>query len=215
MKSSYNREYSYMKKTTVKISALMLCRILFFSCFFVGIFIANTLWKNEAAWIGYLHENMLMQISELSNQSSNNFGYVVISRLPIWICLILFGKSMFGILLAEGFASWQGFSIGFSFAALMMRYGIPGSAWFLISIFPHGLVYVLTFCLLYHMICKLYRQKRISYLLGSGMEQYMVQSRSYVMVCIVLTALYLVGIFLESYVNVLLLTKMVAFFTNF
>lgn len=215
MKSSYNREYTHMKKTAVKITALMLCRFLFFSCFFVGIFIANTLWKNEAAWIGYLHENMMMQLSELYVQGGSNFGYVVVSRLPIWICLILFGKSLFGILLAEGFASWQGFSIGFTFAALMIRYGMRGSVLFLITIFPQGLVYGLSFCLLYHMICKLYRQKRIGYLLGEGMTPYMVQSRSYIGVCIVLTILYLNGIFLESYVNIPLFTKMASFITNF
>lgn len=215
MKSSYNSESTYMKKTAGKISVLWLCRILFFSCFFVGIFIANTIWKNEAAWIGYLHENMLMQIQEVSAQGGNNFGYVLVSRLPIWICLILFGRNLFGILLAEGFASWQGFAIGFSFAALMIRYGMQGSILFLITITPQGFVYGFSFCLLYHMICKLYRQKRIGYLLGEGMEHYMVQSRSYIGVCIILTILYFAGIFLESYVNVPLLAKTASFFTNF
>lgn len=215
MRLKHTSEHTYMKKATVKISALALSRILFFSCFFVAIFAANTIWKNEAAWIGYLHENTLMQFSSEMKLGDNQLGYVLVNRLPIWLCLLLFGRSLFGMLMAEGFAAWQGFAIGFSLAAFMIRYGITGMILFLLTITPQAFVYILSFCLLYRMICKLYRQKRIQFLMGEGMTEYKTKNHHYIGACLVLSILYVAGILMESYVNVTLIDKMLYFLGAF
>ncbi len=193
MKSVLNVKNNQEYKTTGKISASVLCRILFFGCFFVGIFIANTIWKNEASWIGYIHENSMLDVSWTSETKNINLMFVLISRLPIWLALMLFGKKLLGILLAMVYASWQGFAIGFILSAFIIRYGILGLAVYILHWLPHGVLYLISFWLMYRMICKGYQQITTIYM-GA---------------CFILSVMFLVGIFLESYVNEFFLEKIV------
>lgn len=207
MRSVSNSNYNNLSKTTGKISALWICRILFFGCFFVAIFVANTIWKNEAAWMGYLHENSVLSWIDTNVQDVNNIIYILLCRLPIWLAILIFGRILFGVVLAAVYAGWQGFVIGFVLSAFIMRYGVMGILIFIFSSCPQILLYVLAYWLLYRMICKLYREKRrIMYLGESGVVESKV-STGYVGACFVLSTIFLTGVFLESYVNVLLLEK--------
>lgn len=207
MNSVNNSEDIYMIKTTGKISVLWICRILFFGCFFLAIFLANTIWQNEAAWIGYLHENRFLNLPAEIAEGRENLEYVILTRLPFWVGMVLFGRKLIGLIMAQIYTAWQGFMLGFILAAFMIRYGMMGAIVFFCMCFPQIIFYIIAYMILYHVIFKLYRKKHAAKILGEEQEQKGQTARAYVMLCILLTIVFAIGIFFESYVNYFFLRK--------
>lgn len=205
------RDYSetYVKRATEKANAVLLCRILFFGCFFVAIFIANTLWKNEAAWIGYLHETMVMNLPNQVDNGLNNLGIVLKQRLPMWIFLVFLGRNIWGIVVAQVHGAWQGFILGFLMSSLIIRYGLYGSLFFVLLGCPQFLVYVFAYVFLYKMNFACWNRKRRARIYGETLPENGGSGVKQILIYIMLTLLFLAGIVLESYVNVIFLSKMV------
>lgn len=207
MNSVYNSNEAYMTKTTKKISALGICRVLFFGCFFLAIFIANTIWQNEAAWIGYLHESCFLELPENLSDGRGNLTVVILSRLPFWVSIVLFGRKLAGIIIAQIYSTWQGFALGFLLASFMIRYGVVGVAVFACMCFPQILVYIIAYTILYHIIFRLYRRKRMTDGVDENPESEGQTFRAYILICILLTAVFFAGMILESYVNYFFLSQ--------
>ncbi|MBQ8662861.1 MAG: stage II sporulation protein M [Eubacterium sp.] len=168
---------------------------------------ANTVWKNEASWIGYLHESSFISGTPDLESGGDNLFAVIISRMPMWILLIVFGRTGFGLLVGQGFVAWQGFSLGFILSSFLIRYGILGIVVFFMTCLPQMVLYGVAYGILLFLLCKLHRQKKQAMILGEYYDELSRKQNRYIGVCFVLTTLFCVGIFLESYVNVWLLEK--------
>ena len=210
MSSEYRRDEVYMIKTTRKISALLICRILFFGCFFLAMILANTLWKNEAAWIGYVHETCFIDINQALRDGSENLLDVALLRLPFWIIIILLGRKGIGIIGADIFGAWQGFALGFLLSAFLIRYGAKGIAAFFCTSFPQILFYFTAYFFLYQVIFNLHQKKQSQTYEEGDVSKRSSVARAYFGICILLSLVFVVGIFIESYVNYFFLLKIPA-----
>ncbi len=201
--------YDRNMKTTKRITAFSVCRILFFGCFFCAIFIANTIWKNEASWIAYMHQSMFHDNKLIFDGGVDCLIKVLGARLPVWGCLIIFGRTWWGIISAQVWAGWQGFLYGIIFSSFLIRYGVYGIFVFACMSLPQLPVYVVAYILLY--------RKNMSERSGDfrariytsiyGREQ--LHTKKEIGFYFLLSTLFMTGVWLESYVNVIVLTKMV------
>lgn len=215
MNTVSNHEDVYKIKTTRKISALGICRFLFFGCFFLAIFIANTVWQNEAAWIGYLHESCFLELPETLSDGSGNLMIVILSRFPFWISIVLFGPTLAGVMIAQIYSTWQGFALGFLLASFLMRYGVVGVAVFGCMCFPQILLYLIAYVILYHIVFRLHQKRRMTGDMHEEPELAGQRRRAYVMLCILLTTVFVTGMVLESYVNYFFLSQIPNLFSAF
>ena len=207
-----NRNNAYVIKTTKRISVAKICRILFFGCFFLGILFANTLWKNEAAWIGYLQENTLKQSLDVLSPGRENLPVVAFMRLPVWTFLVLFGRKTFGIFIGSIYGAWEGFLLGFLLSASMLRHGISGVVVIFGMCFPQIIFYFIAFFGIYSMLFFIHgrRMKDAEQDFVSN-KQDLTNSR-YVGICVLLSMIYVLGILVESYVNYFFLKGISNFF---
>lgn len=185
MKSFNQYREKEVNKTAEKQSAIIVCRILFFGCFFMAVLMANTIWENEAVWVGYMYHH-LIDDAFVRGEGYGNFFYILVHRLPIWLFLFVVGQCRMGRFLANIFAGWEGMLIGLALAVLIMRYGLVGIIILFLIIFPQWAAYVISYISIYQYI---FRMK---------------EKRNY----FVVISTFLTGIFLESYVNVIFLSKM-------
>ena len=171
-------------KTTEKRNSVIICRILFFGCFFVAVILANTVWENEAAWVGYMHQNLLRD-TFVGIERYGNCWNILFHRLPVWICLIVLGQSKMGILVANVYAGWEGMLLGLAMSVMVMQYGLLGIVIIFLLIFPQWFAYVTSYVFIYQFIFRIWTK------------------RNY----FVVISTFFTGIFLESYVNVIFLSK--------
>lgn len=207
MESYQNDVYTYAEKYPVKISAAWIYRLLFFGCFFAAILLANIGWKSEASWIGYLNENSFIQQAGTGGQMEGHIALILKQRLPYWLILVCFSQTVPGLIYAGAFAGWQGVSFGFIFSAMLARYGIRGIAVFAGMCFPQFLFYFVSFILMYRLMLTYRRGKSGQISRGSSMT---VQKKVvYIVFCIILSAVFLSGVFAENYVNPYILNQIV------
>lgn len=204
---------TYFRKRTGTHVILVVYRCLFFGSFFAAILAANTGWKSEAAWIGFLNENSFLSANIFGQEVMERLFYLLQQRLPCWLLLVSFSQTLPGFFYAGAFAGWQGFSFGFVFSSVLARYGIRGMSVFFVMCFPQWLFYLLSICGVYHLMLQ-YRGKVRSYTEGNGSSK--AKKRTiYILLCILFSGIYVTGIFLESYVNPYFLNKVAHMITNF
>ena len=218
-----NFEETYVENTTGKVTVIWLCRILFFGCFFVAIFVANTIWKNEASWLGYVHETIVTGglakldsenlfsaklLSEALESGIALLQTILLQRLPVWLFLLVFGRSLCGIIGGQIYGACQGFFLGFLLSAMIIRYGFYGVVIFGMMGCPQMIAYIFAYVLLYRKNYLLWKRKKQSEKYGEIQPKGCSVSGTDIVGYTLLTVLFGVGIFLESYVNVIFLTKM-------
>lgn len=204
---------TYIKKRTGTHAMLVLYRCLFFGSFFAAILAANTGWKSEAAWIGFLNENSFLSVISFERDTMDCFFYLLQQRLPGWLLLVIFSQTLAGWVYAGVFAGWQGFSCGFVFSSVLARYGIRGISVFSMMCFPQWLIYFLSIWCMYHLMLQ-YRSKRQSY--SEVSRDSIVKKRTiYILLCILFSGIYIIGVFMESYVNPYFLNRIADFITKF
>jgi stage II sporulation protein M len=99
------------------------------------------------------------------------------------------------------YLGWQVFSVGFLLASAIASYGFKGIILVITATFPHYLIYIPVYILCFFLAKTTYKRKR-------GERKYPI----YLLLATALTLLYLLGIFLESYVNPRILTRILYFF---
>ena len=207
MESYQHDVYTYVQKYPSKISAALIYRLLFFGCFFAAILLANIGWKSEASWIGYLNENSFIQQMAGTGQMESHIALILKQRLPYWLILVCFSQTVPGLIYAGVFAGWQGISFGFIFSAMLARYGIRGIAVFAGMCFPQFLIYLVSFILMYRLMLMYRRGKQEQ--IGRGGSMTVQKKVVYLVFCVILSAVFLCGIFAENYVNPYILNQIV------
>ena len=208
MGSVQDYEGIYLNKTTGKVTAAVLSRLLFFGCFFASIFMANTIWKSEAAWLGYMHETLVNNLPQQIASGMDVIGTIALQRLWMWLFLLFFGRTIPGMVGAQTYVAWQGFLLGFLMSGMIIRYGFYGIVVFALMGCPQLMVYIPAYMLLYKINHVGWNRKKASQIYGENGFERGVSQKHPVAGYFLATMLFLTGILLECYVNVMFLTKM-------
>lgn len=200
MENIRNETNTYIQKRKHRITERTVCRILFFSCFFSAILLANLGWKNEASWIGYLNENSFIQYLAGADAQDRGVAVIFWQRLPYWILFLCFSQTLPGLFYAFFFAGWQGMSAGFIFSALIARYGLRGFPVFACMVFPQILFYLPAWICAYRLMFGWRREKMLHRVSGTNVMP-LKQRVLYIVCCIILSFVFLTGIFCECRAN--------------
>ncbi len=172
---------------------ITLYRCLFFISFFLAILIANTGWRSEASWVGFLSESSLLSFQRTASSVDVSFLNILLRQRALrWCILVLFSRTLPGMWYGGAFVAWQGFSLSFFFVSVLTRYGIRGMSVFFCICFPQWLIYLaVVFGMLRLMVW--YRDWQAIH----GNEK----RGRYILFCILLSGGYAVGIACEYFIN--------------
>lgn len=187
-------------------------KVVIFLAFIIGIFLANFMGREKTAGAGILNDYFVEKFKYAGINRENLFFYILGERMPIVILLLILSFSSFGIIIGMLNLGWFGFSVGFMLSAAVAKYGMRGILLVTGGMFPQYILYVIV----YLGYCSL------SVFLGRGLHNVIPtgsisreQMRIYGMGFLIGAALLLVfvtGIFLESYLNPILLKQILKFF---
>lgn len=187
--------------------------LLFLFGFIVGIFILNFRQERFLAEGSILDESSLAILKYMEVNKKSFLIYVLKQRLgTVWL-IVLLSSSVLGIAAVYMYTIWLGVSMGFLMSVLTVRFGMKGIALFLVSTFPHYLLYVPAAVLLiawgYRLSVKLYFPKKDRFdNYGSKRQMFF---RFFAQLCII-HGVVIIGCLLESYVNPDIITKFLKIF---
>ena len=130
----------------------------FLAGFLLGILLGNIAGKDLLEDAGILSEYFIKQCKYREFQYDGLFWYLLEKRGTVFLFLVCGGLSMVGALLFRLYAFWTGFSFGIMYTASVLCFGAKGLLLITLAAFPHYILYVLCFCLLYYWMEK--RQER-------------------------------------------------------
>ncbi len=187
-------------------------KVIIFLAFMIGILLANFMGREKTAGAGILNDYFIEKFKYAGINRENLFFYIMGERMPIVILLLILSFSSFGIVIGMLNLGWLGFSVGFMFSAAVAKYGMGGILLIAGGMFPQYILYAVS----YFGYCSL------SVFLGRGLHNVVPtggvsreQMRMYSMGILVGGALLLIfvtGIFLESYLNPIILKKILKIF---
>ncbi|MEG0962038.1 MAG: stage II sporulation protein M [Lachnospiraceae bacterium] len=182
------------------------------AAFIIGIFIANFMGREQVSNIGILNDYFMERFEYTNINGEKLFFYLVEERVPILLLLLLLVFSSLGILLGILMLGWQGFSIGFMLATAVAKYGGKGILLILAGLFPQYLIYLPVY--IFYCFLAIFIKKR-TYCSQSGMtisqDRRKIYGMGAILACLILVVFFL-GIFLESYVNPMILKKVLKIF---
>lgn len=91
---------------------------------------------------GLLDEYTLYHMKYMTVDSSALFYYILGLRIKSFLMLVVFATTYLGLVICIGTAFGYGFSTGAFLAVLLIRYGLKGIVFAVLSIFPQWLLYV-------------------------------------------------------------------------
>lgn len=203
--SNHGAEREGMWKSIVK--ALLL------AAFVGGILMSNFMGREKTADIGILNNYFMEKFKYAGINGENLFFYIFGERAPFLVLLLLLCFSSLGIAAGMAVLAWQSFSIGFMLSTSVAKYGAKGILLILGGMFPQYMIYlpVYAVCLGF----SVFFRKRIS---GCGKNTGAIE-REYIRLygtgiglSVLLLLIFIGGIFLESYVNPVILKKILKIF---
>lgn len=180
-----------------KITLPRICACIFFGCFFFGVLAANLGLTDEALWIGFVNENNIRQFSMEHREIGDFLEFALRSRLIPWLVIVICGIFFWGSTVCSLWLGWLGFSGGFLLAALIQRHGLKGILIMGGMCLPHYLIYGAAYIILLKLIWIFHREKKQAHApknLGI-----------YVLLSAVITAIFILGMLTEFYVNTFIL----------
>lgn len=177
--------------------------------FAIGVAITNIFAKSILLQEGYFSTYSLERLQYVQIDSNKLFLGILQNRFQIVVLIFIMATTIIGVISAYLFAGWYGFSMGVMIAVLISRFGLKGSILFAACILPQFIFYVPAFnCLLKE--CRdisytLFFPQKISAYYGYN-TIHVSQRISRILMSL---GVVIIGILLESYVNPLLVTKIV------
>lgn len=161
--------------------------LLYLFGFFVGILYANTMLKDYITSMGIFHEYYLNTYMQTDINAKKYLIYLMRLRLMPFILIFVAGFTKLRKIVAIFVLIWTGFLMGITFSAAIIKMGMLGTAFVIISMFPQMILYIIAFTILLYRICN---NQRVKWNLGK---------------ILVLIMIIWGGIILECYVNPLLI----------
>lgn len=91
---------------------------------------------------GLLDEYTLYHMKYMTVDSSALFYYVLRLRMKTFILLVILATTYLGLVICAGTAFVYGLSTGAFLSALLVRYGLKGIVFAVLSVFPQYLLYI-------------------------------------------------------------------------
>lgn len=173
--------------------------------FVAGIFMANIMGREAVSNAGILNDYFVEKFQYTQINGENLFFYILGERIPLLLLLLLLAFSAFGIIGGILMIGWQGFSVGFMLSSAIAKYGMKGILLVLGGLFPQYLFYLPVY-LLYCYLTVYLRQRLYMERRGQMLD------RGYICAAGLLAGagllfLFVAGIFLESYINPVILKQ--------
>lgn len=203
--SKYAAEREGMWKTIAK--ALLL------AAFAGGILMSNFMGIEKTADIGILNNYFMEKFKYAGINGQNLFFYIFGERTPFLVLMLLLSFSSLGIAAGMAVLAWQGFSIGFMLSTGVAKYGAKGILLILGGLFPQYLIYLPVYaaCLGF----SVFFRKRISCCgknTGTVEREYIRLYGIGIGLAVLMLLVFIGGIFLESYINPVILKKILKIF---
>lgn len=167
------------------------CSIIALFFFAVGVVGANTFLSQEAFLTGYLAAEYMSEFQRQASDGADIFLFALKYRCSIWLSLLIGGAFRIGSFLACTFCAGFGFAIGFLLTAWIRQGGMAGIFYMLALGMPQMLFYLPAVGILLTRICVPQKEKKSYWITG-----------------ILLSGLFLLGIFSEYYWNPWMLEKL-------
>ena len=167
----------------------------FLICFVAGIILANMLGADGVQKNGSLTRYYLKQFQYTDIQVEELLWHVGCNRLVVFLLLFMFSMIPRGKYAHGLFVAWSGFAYGYFCVLSISAFGILGLVLCLLALFPHFLAYVPVYL---------------------GMLQISEHPREHkgwhrFVAVMLLLLLLIIGILLESYINPIILQKVLNF----
>lgn len=178
--------------------------------FAAGILLANLMGREAVSNAGILNDYFVekFQYTEVSPQSL--FFYIIGERVPLLLLLLALTLTTLGVVGGITMLGWQGFSVGFMLSTAIAKYGVKGMLLVLGGLFPQYICYMPVY-ILYCYLANYLRQRLSKDRMGNGSDRgYIVGA--WLVAAAGLLLLFVMGIFLESYINPLILKKILKIF---
>lgn len=174
---------------------------LFVIGFILGIVIGNFFIGNADNETGVMSSYFLSRFQYLEIDGSQLFFYVFEERAQDFLILMLLGITNIGFIMVSLTTMWMGVCLGSFLSVCVMRMGIVGLGIGVVSMFPQGMIYILVYILAFWAIGKMEQSKRS---LKNDTKKSLFVYFCITVLCFLLMVL---GTLLESYVNPMLLKK--------
>ncbi len=188
---------------------IMMMKIFLLVSFVAGIFTANLMGREAVSNAGVLNDYFIEKFQYAQVDGQNLFFYIVGERLPLLLLLFVLSFTSFGIIGGILVLSWQGFSVGFMLSTGIAKYGIKGIVLVLGGLFPQYFFYLAVY------VCYCYAAVFLRQRLSKEGKEIRERKLAYGMGGIsfaVLLLAFAAGIFLESYVNPMVLKYILKIF---
>lgn len=170
-------------------------KLLFVGAFALGILLITAGGPAFLSENGLLNEETLQRLQSVTISNSHFFMYLLVRRLTVTGALLLLSNTQYGKFAVKCFLVWQGGMFGMFLAAAMIRYQMKGLLFAAGSLFPHQFILIPSYILLLYWCLNIqYIRRRKPWLVP------------WIMAGLVL------GCFLESYVNPILLQDIIKIF---
>lgn len=186
---------------------------LFLGSFLLGVIIMNLGTKFFLSETGIFNTASMTRLKYIEINHMSFLKYVLKHRMGAGILLILLSSTGIGLISVYACVVWQGMLAGMTITAATIRFGIKGLLLILGSIFPHQLLLIPAQVML---LGWCYENCRIGQMQGNlaapyyknKKQQFLHQGIILLWIWIVI----LIGCFLESYVNPILISDLVKIF---
>lgn len=165
--------------------------IVFLTCFLAGIVTANFLSVESFQKSGSLTRYFLKQFEYTQISYYDVLWKVGCNRITIFLCLVLAGLMRGGKWFYGVFVAWSGFAYGYFCVLAISAFGSVGLLLCVVALFPQFMIYVPVFVSLC-MLCVQQRRRNLWRDMG---------------VYLLLTLALCMGMLLESYINPMILQK--------
>jgi len=171
----------------------------FFVSFFLGILLANVIQDSSKNRFFMLNEYYMQQFKHAEIDYNQLLLFVLENRIPMILLLILLSFTVVGIVSQILFVGYYGASFGFLCVMAITNFGWKGFIYIGGFLFPHYLFYI-PFYLLF---LKLFVMKK---------EEIPLERTALIKQIGIMILLFSMGIIVESYVNPLVLIKLLKIF---
>lgn len=175
--------------------------------FLLGIMIGNFLIPQAGKEAGIMSAYFLDKFEYMEIEWMSLFTYILEKRMKIYVILVVGGATAFGCLMAYGYTTWLGVSMGAFMSICILRMGVIGILVGVITLIPQYLIYIPVYVLL------IWRIKENQELFGNcaGKREKQRVWIKYFMIMFAAGVFLMAGIFLESIVNPFLVKKILKF----
>lgn len=177
--------------------------IIFMCAFITGIAVQNLFFSDNLNEAGIFSDYFIQKFKYMPIDNKRLFCYILGQRIPFILIIAVLGATLLGSPAMYLYTVWIGISMGIVLSGAAVKFGFLGILLCAVSSFPHYILYILSFVILFSKISRL--SEECSY---AGKQIYI----EYVLGMITVFILFFAGMMLESYVNPIILKKMLKLF---